>query len=239
VPGTRRQGRIHLGSFSHTVGKVKRRIHRDVVAILSSLQGRRRHHEAAQSAKLPLLRLLAAYSKPTAPPAIQKGLDYYKRVADSLLEAKSAPSATLYTGISRKPRRRGRLAESDLAARFVDYSQIVAKALGDASSTGHLNEPGLHLFSATLGAFTPPLAKTASPIACAPLTSSTSRRPAFRALTKPSTPNFRSVPPSAWPIASPPLQRRRGQQAADRAHAPASLVHSSALKGEYPKAFLA
>jgi beta-glucosidase len=73
----------------------------------------------------------------------QKGLDYYSRLVDALLEAKIRPMATLYHwDLPQTLDDKGGCPNRDLAGYFADYSGIVAKALGDRITTWAIfNEP--------------------------------------------------------------------------------------------------
>jgi beta-glucosidase len=65
-------------------------------------------------------------------PANQKGLDYYRRLADALHEAGIRPFCTLYHwDLPQALDLRGGWANRDLAGYFADFSEILAKNLGD------------------------------------------------------------------------------------------------------------
>ena len=65
-------------------------------------------------------------------PANAKGLDYYKRVADALLEANIRPFPTLYHWDLPQPLEdAGGWPNRDTAERMADYTKIVVDALGD------------------------------------------------------------------------------------------------------------
>ena len=72
-----------------------------------------------------------------------KGLDYYQRLTDAVLQAGMRPLATLYHWDLPQPLEdAGGWPNRDTAERFADYAGIVARALGDR--IGHwciLNEP--------------------------------------------------------------------------------------------------
>jgi beta-glucosidase len=75
--------------------------------------------------------------------ANEKGLDYYKRLTDGLLNAGIRPLVTLYHwDLPQALEDRGGWPNRDTAGRFVDYSEIMARALGDKiKSWGIFNEP--------------------------------------------------------------------------------------------------
>ncbi|NUS14953.1 MAG: beta-glucosidase [Streptomyces sp.] len=81
-------------------------------------------------------------------PAVERGLDFYRRLVDELLEAGITPLATLYhwdlpqdlEDVGGWPRR-------DTAQRFADYALLTAQALGDrVSHWTTLNEPWCSAF---------------------------------------------------------------------------------------------
>ncbi len=74
---------------------------------------------------------------------VQAGLDYYRRLADDLLDAGITPFATLYHwDLPSVLEERGGWLERDTALRFADYAQVVADALGDRIRHWYtLNEP--------------------------------------------------------------------------------------------------
>ena len=65
-------------------------------------------------------------------PANQKGLDYYSRLTDALLEAGIRPLPTLYHwDLPQELEDRGGWPNRDTAQRFADYADIMTRALGD------------------------------------------------------------------------------------------------------------
>lgn len=119
--------------FSHTVGKVKGGATGDVACD--------QYHLYPQD--IALLKRLNQKSyrfsiswpriQPTGAGAVnQKGLDHYKRLTDSLLEAGIRPFCTLYHwDLPQGLADRGGWPNRDLAAFFADYAGILAKNLGD------------------------------------------------------------------------------------------------------------
>jgi beta-glucosidase len=88
---------------------------------------------------------------PTGAGAIeQRGLDFYRRLVDELLEAGIAPWLTLYHwDLPQALQDRGGWADRDTALRFADYAGVVYDALGDrVPHWSTLNEP---MCSALLG----------------------------------------------------------------------------------------
>jgi beta-glucosidase len=76
-------------------------------------------------------------------PAHPKGIDFYRRLVDSLLEAGIQPWVCLYHwDLPQALEDRGGWPSRDTAARFADYAGIVAEALGDrVSHFITINEP--------------------------------------------------------------------------------------------------
>jgi beta-glucosidase len=73
----------------------------------------------------------------------QQGIDYYKRLTDSVLGAGMRPLVTLYHWhLPQALEDKGGWPNRDTAARFADYTEIVLKALGDRIQTWAIfNEP--------------------------------------------------------------------------------------------------
>ncbi|MFF3323829.1 GH1 family beta-glucosidase [Streptomyces sp. NPDC002889] len=76
-------------------------------------------------------------------PAVQKGLDFYRRLVDELLAAGIRPVATLYHwDLPQELEDAGGWPQRETALRFREYAGIMAEALGDRVSTWTtLNEP--------------------------------------------------------------------------------------------------
>ncbi|MFD9222585.1 GH1 family beta-glucosidase [Streptomyces sp. NPDC060064] len=76
-------------------------------------------------------------------PAVQKGLDFYRRLTDELLEAGIRPVATLYHwDLPQELEDAGGWPQRETARRFGEYAGIMADALGDRVKTWTtLNEP--------------------------------------------------------------------------------------------------
>ncbi|MCX2182779.1 beta-glucosidase [Streptomyces sp. SKN60] len=76
-------------------------------------------------------------------PAVQKGLDFYRRLADELREAGIRPVATLYHwDLPQELEDAGGWPQRETAYRFAEYAGLAAEALGDRVATWTtLNEP--------------------------------------------------------------------------------------------------
>ncbi|MER5641148.1 GH1 family beta-glucosidase [Kitasatospora sp. NPDC002227] len=81
-------------------------------------------------------------------PAVERGLDFYRRLTDELLEQGISPVVTLYHwDLPQELEDVGGWPARDTAARFADYTALVADALGDRVSTWiTLNEPWCSAF---------------------------------------------------------------------------------------------
>ncbi|MFF7737339.1 GH1 family beta-glucosidase [Streptomyces sp. NPDC007984] len=81
-------------------------------------------------------------------PAVQKGLDFYRRLVDELLAKNIKPAVTLYHwDLPQELEDAGGWPERDTAYRFAEYAQIVGEALGDRVEQWiTLNEPWCSAF---------------------------------------------------------------------------------------------
>lgn len=78
-------------------------------------------------------------------PANSKGIDYYGRLVDALLDAGIRPFPTLFHwDLPQTLEDAGGWPERDTAGRFADYAELVVRALGDRIGEWMLlNEPGV------------------------------------------------------------------------------------------------
>ncbi len=100
-------------------------------------------------AGLPAYRFSISWTRvqPTGEGAVnQKGLDYYRRLADALLERNIAPYATLFHwDLPQALYEKGGWTSRDTAKRLADYAGVVANALGDrVKNFIVLNEAAVH-----------------------------------------------------------------------------------------------
>ncbi|MCC9306514.1 family 1 glycosylhydrolase [Kitasatospora sp. RB6PN24] len=81
-------------------------------------------------------------------PAVERGLDFYRRLVDELLEYGIAPAVTLYHwDLPQELEQLGGWPARDTAERFADYTALVADALGDRVGLWTtLNEPWCSAF---------------------------------------------------------------------------------------------
>ncbi|BFO19168.1 hypothetical protein SHKM778_55560 [Streptomyces sp. KM77-8] len=107
-------------------------------------------------------------------PAVQKGLDFYRRLVDELLEKGIQPVATLYHwDLPQELEDAGGWPERATAERFAEYAALAADALGDRVKTWTtLNEPWCSAFLGYGSGVHAPAVPTRSP-RCAPPTTST------------------------------------------------------------------
>ena len=131
-------------TFSHTPGKVRGGDTGDIACDS--------YHRYREDAELLSSLGLSAYRFSVSWPRIlpdgagqvnQAGLDYYRALADALLERGIAPTATLYHwDLPQALQDRGGWPSRETALRFADYAAIVAEALGDRVARWiTLNEP--------------------------------------------------------------------------------------------------
>jgi beta-glucosidase len=226
--------------FSHTVGKVKGAATGDVACDS--------YHRYKEDIALLSEMNLTSYRFSISWPRIQadgigkpnpKGLDYYKRVADALLEAKIRPLCTLYHwDLPQKLEDAGGWPNRDLAARFADYADVTVRALGDRISHWCLfNEPWVFTFLGYGRGIHAPARKNFADCMRATHVVNIAQGQAFRAI---KAINAKLQVGSAFSMShcQPATKSDADRQAADRAHALGNtwFVHP-ALRSEYPKAF--
>ncbi len=136
-------------TFSRTPGKVRNGDTGDIAAD----HYHRYRDDVALMAELGLkaYRFSVSWSRvqPTGRgPAVERGLDFYRRLVDELLEAGIAPVATLYHwDLPQELEDAGGWPVRDTAERFGDYAAIMADALGDRVDVWTtLNEPWCSAF---------------------------------------------------------------------------------------------
>ncbi|MEV6317953.1 GH1 family beta-glucosidase [Streptomyces sp. NPDC051776] len=136
-------------TFSHTPGKVAGGDTGDVAVD--------HYHRYREDVRLMAELGLGAYRfsvswprvQPTGRgPAVQRGLDFYRALADELLAHGITPLLTLYHwDLPQELEAAGGWPERDTAYRFADYARLVADALGDrVEMWSTLNEPWCSAF---------------------------------------------------------------------------------------------
>ena len=226
--------------FSHTVGQVKGAATGDVACDS--------YHRFNEDIAIARQLNLKSYRFSVSWPRIQadgtgkpnpNGLDYYKRVADSLLEAKIRPLCTLYHwDLPQKLEDAGGWPNRDLAARFTEYADLVVRALADRISHWCIfNEPWVFTFLGYGWGIHAPARKNFGDCMRATHVVNIAQGQAFRAI-KSINPKLQVGTAFSMANCEPASSSDADRQAADRAHALGNVwfVHP-ALRGEYPKAF--
>ena len=226
--------------FSHTTGKVKGANTGDVACDS--------YHRYKEDVALLEALNLNSYRFSISWPRIQadgtgapnsKGLDYYKHLADALLEAKIRPLCTLYHwDLPQKLEEAGGWPHRDLAARFADYVDVTVRALGDRISHWCIfNEPWVFTFLGYSWGIHAPARKNFADCMRATHVVNIAQGQAFRAI---KAIHSKLQVGTAFSMANcqPASTSDADRQAADRAHALGNVwfIHP-ALHGEYPKAF--
>ncbi|TDC91069.1 GH1 family beta-glucosidase [Actinomadura sp. 7K507] len=134
-------------TFSHTPGKV---LDGDTGDVATDHYHRREEDVATMAALgLDAYRFSISWSRvlPGGTPS-QKGIDFYSRLVDELLEHGIAPVATLYHwDLPQDLEDAGGWPERDTAQRFADYAERIGRVLGDRVHTWTtLNEPWCSAF---------------------------------------------------------------------------------------------
>jgi len=226
--------------FSHTVGKVKGGYTGDVACDS--------YHRYKEDVAIARQLNLKSYRFSVSWPRIQaigsgspnpKGLDYYKRLTDALLEAKLRPLCTLYHwDLPQALEDAGGWPNRDLAARFTDYVEIVVRALGDRISHWCIfNEPWVFTTLGYSWGTHAPARKSFADFLRASHVVNIAQGQAFRAI---KAINSKLQVGTAFSVSNcePASNSEADRQAADRAYALNNIWFvNTALKGEYPKAF--
>jgi beta-glucosidase len=130
--------------FAHTPGKIKNGDNGDVAC--DSYHRRREDLALIRAMNLNSYRFSISWPRiqPSGSGAANsKGMDYYSRLVDALLEAHVRPFVTLYHwDLPQTLEQAGGWPNRDTASRFTDYVQLVAQALGDRVTDWTIfNEP--------------------------------------------------------------------------------------------------
>jgi beta-glucosidase len=234
------KGQSIWDTFAHTVGKVKGADTGDVAC--DSYHLYKGDVELAKKLNVKSYRFSIAWPRIQADgtgKSNPKGLDYYKRLADTLLEAKVRPLATLYHwDLPQKLQDAGGWPNREVVGRFTDYCEIAAKALGDRISDWCIfNEPWVFTFLGyDWGAQAPGLRDFDATMKATHVVN-LSQGQAFRAI-KAVDGKFQVGSAYSMSNCEPATNRAEDKAAADRAHAMANLWFlEPALKGNYPTAF--
>ncbi|MHB8216144.1 MAG: GH1 family beta-glucosidase [Candidatus Sulfotelmatobacter sp.] len=171
-------------------------------------------------------------------PANSKGIDYYSRIVDGLLETRVRPLVTLYHwDLPQALEDAGGWPNRDTAARFADYVDLVARALGDRVSDWILlNEPAGFVDQGYLEGRHAPGHKSLFDFLRASHTVNLAQGAGFRAV-KATHPTARVGTAFSMSACEPATNAEEDRLAAERAHAMTNLWFlEPALKGRYPAA---
>ncbi len=170
--------------------------------------------------------------------ANSKGVDYYSRVVDELLEAHIRPLVTLYHwDLPQALEDIGGWTNRDTAARFADYAQLVAQKLGGRVSDWMIfNEPAAFVDLGYLEGTHAPGRKSLIDFLRATHVVNLAQGAAFRAL-KAVRQSARVGSAFSMSACEPATGSEADKLAAERAHAMTNtwFLHP-ALRGQYPEA---
>lgn len=227
--------------FSHTPGKVRGGVTGDVACD--------QYHRYAEDVSLMRRLNLKSYRFSISWPRIQpngtgepnmKGLDYYSRLVDALLDAGIRPWCTMYHwDLPQALEDRGGWANRDLAGYFADYAGILAKHLGDRITTwAPFNMPwAIAYMGYAAGAF-PPCRTSLTDFLKAAHTLGLAQGEAHRAV-KAASPKASFGSAYEMAPAYPKTDSEADRAAAARYHAMNNVFFlEAAMTGRYPNAFV-
>jgi beta-glucosidase len=225
--------------FSHTPGKIKNGDTGDIACD----SYHRWHEDIALLRAMNLTSYRFSISWPRIQPAgsgpiNSKGIDYYSRIIDALLEARIRPFVTLFHwDLPQALEDAGGWPNRDTSSRFADYVEIVARALGDRVSDWMLfNEPFAFTYVGYLEGIFAPGRHSILDFLRASHTVNLAQAAGFRALkaNRPSARVGTAFSMQSWEAAT---DSEADRIAAERAHAITNLWFlEPALKGRYPEA---
>lgn len=225
--------------FSHTPGKIK---HGDTGDIACDSYHRWGEDIALmQGMNLNSYRFSVSWPRiqPTGPgSASAKGIDYYNRLIDALLEAHIRPVITLYHWDLPQPLEdAGGWPNRDTAAHFAEYAEAAARAFGDRASDWILfNEPLAFTYRGYLEGSHAPGRKSLFDFLRATHVVNLAQGAGFRAL-KAARPTARVGTAFSMSPCEPATDSEEDKVAAERAHAITNLWFlETALNGRYPEA---
>ncbi len=171
-------------------------------------------------------------------PANSKGIDYYNRLVDALLEAHIRPMVTIYHwDLPQALEDAGGWPNRDMVGRFADYVQLVARALGDRVSDWMVfNEPAGFVDLGYLDGTHAPGRQSLLDFLRATHVVNLAQGAGFRAL-KAVRPSARVGTAFSMSPCEPATNSEADKLAADRAHAITNIWFlEPALRGSYPEA---
>jgi beta-glucosidase len=225
--------------FSHTPGKIKNGDTGDVACDS--------YHRWREDIALMKAMNLNSYRFSIAWPRIQpsgagtanaKGMDYYSRLVDALLEANIRPFVTLFHwDLPQTLEDAGGWPNRDTASRFADYVQIMAQALGDRVSDWMIfNEPDAFVDLGYLEGEHAPGHTSLLDFLRATHVVNLAQGAGFRAL-KAARPGARVGTAFSMSPCEPATDSEADKVAAERAHAVTNLWFlDTAMNGRYPEA---
>ena len=172
--------------------------------------------------------------------ANDRGLDFYKRLIDTLLEAKIRPFATLYHwDLPQALEDAGGWPNRDTAQRFADYADIVSRSLGDRLPLFTIfNEPWVFTALGYLLGTHAPGRTDLNDYLRSTHTVSLAQGMAFRAI-KAAQPKAEVGSAFSMSAIHPATDSAADKQAAERCHLWTNVWFlDPALKGKYPDAFV-
>jgi beta-glucosidase len=226
--------------FAHTVGKVKGGDTGDVACDS--------YHRYKEDVAIAKQLNLNSYRFSVSWPRIQasgsgkpnpKGLDYYKRLGDALLEAKIRPLCTLYHwDLPQALQDSGGWPNRDMVGRFTEYTEIVVRALGDRISHWCIfNEPWVFTFLGYARGIHAPALRNFPDCMRATHVVNMAQGQAFRAI-KAIDAKLQAGTAFSMAYCQPLTSSEADREAATRAHALGNIWFvDPPLKGEYPKGF--
>lgn len=225
--------------FAHTPGKIK---HGDTGDVACDSYHRWREDIAlVQAMNLNSYRFSVSWPRIQATGsgvASSRGLDYYSRLVDALMEARIRPFVTLYHwDLPQALEDAGGWPNRDTAARFADYVELMARALGDRVSDWMLfNEPLAFTYKGYLDGTHAPGRNSIVDFLRASHTVNLAQGAGFRRL-KAARPRARVGTAFNMSPCEPATDSEPDRLAAERAHAVGNLWFlEPALKGRYPEA---
>ena len=226
--------------FAHTPGKIKNGDTGDIAC--DSYHRWRDDIALMQAMNLNSYRFSISWPRiqPTGVgPANTKGIDYYSRLIDALLEARIRPLVTLYHwDLPETLQAAGGWPNRDMVGRFADYVHFIAEKLGDRISDWILfNEPAAFLDLGYLEGTHAPGHQSILEFLRATHVVNLAQAESFRAL-KSVRPNARAGSAFSMSPCEPATNSPADKQAAERAHAIVNIWFlEPALRGRYPDAF--
>jgi beta-glucosidase len=225
--------------FAHTPGKIKNGDTADAAC--------ESYHRWREDIALMRTMNLSSYRFSISWPRVQplgsgavnsKGMDYYSRLVDALLEAHVRPFVTLYHwDLPQALEDAGGWPNRDTASRFADYVQLVAQSLGDRVSDWILfNEPDAFVDLGYLEGTHAPGHKSLLDFLRATHVVNLAQGAGFRAL-KATRPAARVGTAFSMSPCEPATNSEEDRLAAERAHAITNVWFvEPALRGRYPEA---